>query len=228
MRERTSTTRRGRGAGITGDRRLRTFRRPLREPGSILLGLSLLAFAGCGVLDTRTAEPPDVTIEIPYSDPLEPGIVLDNIKATLQAKSTNNYGTSLHDDFTFQPADVDAADFAVNLPWTKDKEVAVTDAFLNDFLSETGLVGVTWDVPSSTLEAGQSDTGERQVYYQDLGYTLTFQLGILTRTYSGSCDMYFREGAGGFWSIYDWQDKEDGSGNATWGRLRIDRRVVFQ
>ncbi len=194
---------------------------------SALLFLAV-AGAGCGLLDTRDPEPPREIIEIPYETPDEPAVVLRNIEATLEAKSTINYETSLLEDFTFRPTDADAQDFEALLPWTKEKEVAVTDAFLNDFLIETGAVTLTWTVPSQFLEAGQSPQGERQVYYQDLGYRLEFQLGDLTRVYSGECDLYFREtGVGNLWAIYDWQDKEDGSSNETWGRLRIDRRVIF-
>lgn len=190
----------------------------------LLCGLS----AGCGLLDTRDPEPPRVIIEIPYETPDEPIVVLRNIEATLEAKSTINYETSLTEDFTFLPTDADAQDFQANLPWTKAKEVAATDAFLNDFLSENGVVTLTWTVPANFLEAGQSPQGERQVYYQDLGYRLEFQLGGASRVYSGECDLYFREsGVGNLWAIYDWQDKEDGSSNASWGRLRIDKRVVF-
>lgn len=195
---------------------------------SIALWFLALAGAGCGLLDTRDPEPPREIIEIPYETPDEPAVVLRNIEATLEAKSTINYETSLLEDFTFRPTDADAQDFEVLLPWTKAKEVSVTDAFLNEFLTETGTVTLTWTVPSQFLEAGQSPQGERQVYYQDLGYRLEFQLGDLTRVYSGECDLYFREsGVGNLWAIYDWQDKEDGSSNETWGRLRIDRRVIF-
>lgn len=209
-----------------------TDRHPLRSAfETTALVASLLfwgASAGCGLLDTRDPEPPRVIVEIPYETPDEPVKVLRNIKATLEAKSTINYETSLTEDFNFLPTDADAQDFQVNVPWTKAKEVAVTDAFLNDFLNETGVVTLTWTVPANFLEAGQGPSGERQVYYQDLGYRLEFQLGAASRVYSGECDLYFREsGVGNLWAIYDWQDKEDGTTNAAWGRLRIDRKVVF-
>jgi hypothetical protein len=176
---------------------------------------ALLFASGC-IFDTRDPDPPSDGQEIPYENPTEPRIVLSNTKATLELFSSGNYINALLPDFTVTPAPIDEADWQ-GRTWTVQQEQSATDAIL---------AAARGTIPDQTRDAGTGPGGERQEYYENLGYEIVFTQGAATVTYSGKANLYFREDAG-IWRIYDWIDLEDGSGHPTWGRLRLDNGPVF-
>lgn len=194
-------------------------RRDLRWAALLcLLAASAAGVGGCGIFDTRNPEPSQGP-GIDYIPPTAPKIALTNVKVTLEAGSTINYESALAEDFDFVPASVDESCGAL-LDWSKSEEIRVHDGIL---ATPADLV-LTWtpkngDFDNLITAPELGPNGETQEYYEDLAYELVFTGSQGTAIYSGRCDLYFRE-VDGLWLIYDWIDKEDGSGHCTWGRLR--------
>lgn len=191
-------------------------------------GGMLLVTLGCGIFDTRDPEPPSDTEEIPFQNPIEPRIVLENTKATLERFSSGNYINALLEDFAFSPDPVDAADWD-GRAWGKQQEQTATDAILRAARggNGTGTLVLTWDVPEQTRDAGTGPLGEPQEYYENLGYQIVFTQGTATVTYAGKANLYFRQGSTGLWAIYNWEDLQEDDTHPTWGRLRITNGPVF-
>jgi len=179
----------------------------------LLLSLVLAALApGCGLFDPREAEKPGGEVQIPWNPPLTMSVAIANIQRTLEAKSGTNYDRSLAAEFTFEgdPADIAEVGEDPFPQWDRNQEVAV----MSQILSTTAAVTLTWEVGDSAF------VGENQ-YYEDIGYNLRFRWANEDTIFSGKADLYFIED-NGQWYLTHWADKRDGSGNPTWGRLRIE------
>lgn len=186
--------------------------------------LAAVLTAGCGVLEPRDANPPDTGPDIPFENPVEPQIVLDNIEATLEAKSEINYRESLAPDFIATALGSSDNCGIVEDGWTREDEIDLTRLWT----STEATIALDWSPPpggfDEFFDEGTSPDGEEQRRYEGIGYTLTITEGEQSITYSGLVNMYFREVAG-VWIIYRWDDLDDGSSNFTWTRIRCVGQV---
>ena len=178
---------------------------------------------GCGIFDTRTPQEPEGP-SVPFQTPVDrESVVLTNLEVTLEAKQTTNYERSLYDDgsdtFYYLPPPADEADFNANFPggYSRSDEINVITANLG----APGALAVAWGDPAEPVP-GQE---EGVTVIQNLEYQFVFTNGELTKTYSGTCNLLFREGdVDGF----QLSGIEDLGGTAdNWTRLRLRRADVF-
>lgn len=196
--------------------RTRAHRRPRGSAGLLLV----LFLSGCGIFDTRTPETPEGE-EVPFENPDEQSIVLTNIEVTLEAKRTINYGRSLVEEgFSYEPAPGDVQDFNARYPtYGRQEEMQAIGAVL----TVEGELDLVWGDPGQPRQG----ENENETFFDDLTYEIVFTQADRSITYSGICDMYFREDLNGLFSIFRVEDNEDGSGRPTWTRLRIRGAGVF-
>jgi hypothetical protein len=190
------------------------------RPGSgnrVLLALVLVAASGMGcIFDTRTPDPPGDP-PIPWINPTEPRLVLENIKVTLNRKSASNYTRSLSDDFAFEPDVTDAGTVGESFfaGWNKDREGAAFSQIVNS----AGTINFIWTPKGDPLSVPDKPEDK---YYENIVYSMQFaktQPEPGNITFSGKADLYLRE-TGGVWAVYKWVDKRDGSTNSTLGMAR--------
>jgi len=180
------------------------------RPSVVLVCLSLVVCAGCGLFDLREPENPDSGPQVPFEIPTEPRIALENLKATTEARVVTNFDRSLTADYIFRFDPFEAPSDTV---WNKDRDIqAITAMFRNE-----SKVTLNWAV---------TDSGniEDDFFYRNLGYRLVFRLGVADSVVIiGKCTMYFRLDQQQ-WLIYRWADvKVSGDPDVySWGYARLN------
>jgi hypothetical protein len=195
-----------------------------RESAAVWMAASasgLLVLLGCGIFDTRTPEEPQGP-DVPFVTPVDrESVVLTNLEVTLEAKSTINYERSLYDDgedtFYYLPPPAEDADWNANFPdgYSRSDELNV----ITTNLAAEGELDVTWGAPAEPVPGSEDGVTE----IRNLTYQFVFTNGEVTKTYSGTCNLLFREGDG-----FQLSGIEDLGGNAdNWTRLRLRRSDVY-
>ena len=196
----------------------------LRHAACHLAGVlfGCLAF-GCGIFDTRTPQEPEGP-SVPFVTPVDrESVVLTNMEVSFEAKQVTNYDRSLYDDdentFYYLPPPAEEADFLATFPggYSRSDEINVTTANLG----APGTLSVTWGIPAEPVPGDE----EGVTVIQNLSYEFVFTDGEQTKTYSGACNLLFREGdIDGF----QLSGIEDLGGTAdNWTRLKLRRADVF-
>lgn len=190
---------------------------------TLACAVGLFGFFGCGIFDTRTPEEPEGP-NVPFITPVDrESVVLTNLEATLEAKSTTNYDRSLYDDgedtFTYLPPPAEEADWNANFPdgYTRSDELNV----ITTNLAAAGELAVTWGSPADPVPGQEQGVTE----IRNLSYQFVFTNGEITKTYSGTCNLLFREGGIDGFQL---AGIEDLGGNVdNWTRLRLRRSDVY-
>ena len=183
--------------------------------------LTALAAGGC-LFDTREAEDPEQEgEEVPWKDPQDLADALENMKLSLEAQVLTNYGRSFSEDRLVMVLDEgDLAELGENPlePWSKEDEELRMSGIL---VAANASLAVEWG-PAEPIAHSASES-----YYEDLTYRLIFEKQEQTVVYSGLVDLWFEDDGTGLYFITMWIDKQDASGNRTWGWLRARNKVEF-
>lgn len=143
------------------------------------------------------------------------------MQVAMEFKSAITFVDSIVEDgYEYIPAGVDETEFNSAFPggYGRTQEEVQHEAILG---RDDETVTVTW-----TPQGDLRDESASERYYEDLIYRVAFQKGGQTIVFSGTCDLYFRD-TGGLWEVYRWIDNDDGSGNETWTKLRIEGGPAF-
>lgn len=188
-------------------------------------GMVLIAglIAGCGIFDTRTPQEPEGP-SVPFVTPVDQErVVLTNIEVTFEAKQVTNYERSLYDDgegsFYYLPPPAEEADFNANYPGGYSRSDELTAVNAN--LGAPGDLAVTFGEPSAPVPGEE----EGVTIIRNLEYQFVFTNGDQTRTYSGTCNLLFREGDVDGFQLSGIEDLGGSADN--WTRLRLRRADVF-
>ncbi|MGE5176978.1 MAG: hypothetical protein ACM3JJ_11455 [Hyphomicrobiales bacterium] len=135
---------------------------------------------------------------------------------------TGCYNSMVDTTFHFHPDPVDSSNNPTPyVDWNQTVETRVNSSIASDTQFLEAAFDSTYQDPTITTSP-QTETR----YY---AYHILFQARSQADTtrYQGRAEIKFAQGGGSFWSIVDWRDHSDGSGQPTWGQLRADHRVGF-
>jgi len=189
------------------------------------LGVAGLTAAGCGLFDTRDAQPP-AQGAAPCRSLLDPNSVVENIRDHYGKPSVSCYVDMLGPAFVFHPDPADSTSYEDPNPfesWVKDIEERVaTNIAADSVVSFQVFFDGYYQNP--IVETGPPQRETRFYNY----HILFTRIGrFLPTRYQGRAEITFEQDAGALYRIVYWRDQTDGSGYQTWGRLRGDHRVGF-
>lgn len=180
--------------------------------GGILLLLALPA-GGCWFA-TREASPggEGETVWVP---PTSPDIVVENLRAALEAGVFGDYIRAFTTDFAFEPDGTDVTQLAIERPgqavydgWNRDVETQTAEEIAAG-ASELHLV-------FTLLSEQVVDEGRLQKY----DYVLTLVRGTTPEVYQGQAWFEIRLEPTGDWLISHWLDVITPETVDSWGRLK--------
>lgn len=190
------------------------------EAAGALLAALLTVVCGC-LFSTREPEDSQGNGQVPFDNPTEPRLVLDNVRRTFAAKSITNYDRSLYTEFEFRPDPSDDIPPGFFEGWGRVEEVDGMAAVL----SSAGTVVFTWTPAGNPIPVPGGDPDD--LFYEGLAYQMRFTNPGQTVTMSGRCDLYMRY-VDGLYEIYRWDDIMDGSGNETLGMRRWKGPILWE
>ena len=190
---------------------------------AVLALAACTALSACGIFDTRTPEAPEGPI-IEFITPVDrESIVLTNLEVTLEAKEITNYERSIYDDgtgeFYYLPPPADEADFLANFPDGYDRADELNVVTAN--LSTDADLQVTWGTPSEPVPGEE----EGVTIIRNLEYQFVFVSGEEAKIYSGTCNLFFKEGGTDGYALSGIEDL--GGSVDNWTRLRLNRSDVM-
>jgi hypothetical protein len=174
--------------------------------------LLTLAFAGCDLFSTRTAEPP-TQARSNFQQPSTPDILIQDLVNSLQDKNVQNYISCLSDPaftkatFTFSPSSSALSD-----NWGIKNE----EQYFNNLKLK-----VPTDVPIVLNLTNVSFTPQGDSIFYSASYTLlvSTQDPNLPQNYQGDLRFNMIRDSRAVWSIYYWQDSKN-SQLPTWSELK--------
>jgi hypothetical protein len=184
----------------------------------LTLGVSL-ALSACGLLETRTPQPPAQTSST-FTPPTSPNIVIDNLTNAISERNTDNYIHCLVDSnfsdkkFQFVPTQEALSKYALQFStWSVSSE----REYFENLKSQTPSTATALLFFSSeNFESVQSDsalfTG---------AYDLTFQhtKSGVPQEAKGTLQFYMATDRNKLWMIYRWVDLKTGN-DFTWSELK--------
>lgn len=183
----------------------------------LLLLLVAASAVGCGIFDTRDAEPPGDTStgKVPWTLPNDASQVLSNLKSGLENLDGENYNRSLRDDFDFVPLLDDEVDLGTEAfaNWTADLEKDVVDFMV----SGPDTIQVDFNAEIIINEIDQ------------VRFRCDYVLRIVTNSprvenvYRGVAELDIRGGSGQ-WGLELWREIEPVGSFTTWGYHRGEIR----
>jgi hypothetical protein len=184
----------------------------------LIIGLSL-TLAACGILETRTPQPPAQTSST-FVPATSPSIVLDNLINAVRERNTDNYIRCLVDSnfsdkkFSFVPTQQAQAKYAIKFnSWSVSSE----RGYFENLKSQTPSTATTLLFFSSQqFVSVQSDsalfTGAYDLVFQhDLS-------GVLQEA-KGTLQFYMATDRNKLWMIYRWVDLQTGS-DFSWSEMK--------
>ncbi len=192
----------------------------------VLPGLiaTILQALGCGLFKPRDPIQGKPPVIVRCHALTEPDSLVENVLQFYGSSAgINCYTDMLGGTFVFHPDGQDSLETpAIFQGWDQTVEARDATAVVNSVDS----LKVTFDgmYASPTTIPGPPKAEIRYYSYHVLSWK-----GALPDTirHQGLADITFRQDAGTDWRIVDWVDRRDGSGFATWGRLRADVRIGF-
>ncbi len=194
-------------------------RRRLADLALVVAAALWLPGAGC-LFDTRKAEEGEGGDSV-WVPPTSPEIVVENLRAALEAGTFGDYLRAFTEDFTFEPDAADIAQLAIERPgepvyddWTRDVETETAESIA------AGAESVTL---SLSLISEQLVEGGRLQKYD---YTLTLQRADGADVYQGEAWFEIRQEPTGDWLIHHWLDVITPETVESWGRLKGRSRLL--
>jgi hypothetical protein len=184
----------------------------------LAFGLSLV-LSSCGILDTRTPQPPAQTSST-FTPPTSPSMVIDNLINAIGERNTDNYIRCLADSnfsdrkFQFVPTQEALSKYALQFStWSVSSEREYFENLKSQMpTTATALLFFS----SQGFESVQSDsalfTG---------AYDLTFQHNKsgVPQEAKGTLQFYMATDRNKLWMIYRWVDLKTGN-DFTWSELK--------
>ncbi len=175
--------------------------------------------AGC-LFDTREAEEGEGGESV-WVPPTSPEIVVENLRAALEAEIFGDYVRAFTEDFTFEPDAADVAQLAIERPgepvyenWTRDVETATAE----NVAAGAESVELAFSLISEQLV----EDGRLQKY----DYTLTLVRAEGADVYQGEAWFEIRQEPTGDWLIHHWLDVITPETVESWGRLKGRNRLL--
>jgi hypothetical protein len=185
----------------------------------VLIAALSLALAACGVLETRTPQPPAQTSST-FVPATSPSIVLDNLINAVRERNTDNYIRCLVDSnfsdkrFSFVPTQQAQSIYAIKFnSWSLSSE----RGYFENLKSQTPSTATALLFFSSQkFEGVQSDsalfTGAYDLVFQH------DQSGV-SQEAKGTLQFYLATDRNKLWSIYRWIDLQTGS-DFSWSEMK--------
>lgn len=176
-------------------------------------GVTLL-IVGCGLFETRDAEPP-LTGAGTYLQPDTPEQVVANIRSAIEELNTLNYRRSFADEFAFRPTSTAEANKPIWSGWGVTNEEQYFSAVASAAQFSTG--------NTLDLDDASATPVSETMSVVDSGYRLTVnhnRPGIPT-VFEGQLRWEIEQGVDGLWRLAAWTDREVGS-SATWSDLKAE------
>jgi len=172
----------------------------------ILISIITLSFAGCDLFTTRNAENPDQT-RSNFQPPVEPAVVIDNLKNSLSDKNVQNYISCFVDtlfserSFNFSASSDALTRFDIFLSWGLNEERRYFNSIANK---------VTVDFPISLTLSNQnysSLSGDSLIYSATYLINLPVSTGDqFPQNYGGNLQFNMLRDSRQEWVIYFWKD----------------------
>lgn len=188
------------------------------EVALVVAAALCLPGAGC-LFDTREAQEGEGGDSV-WVPPTSPEIVVENLRAALEAGIFGDYVRAFTEDFTFEPDASDVAQMAIERPgepvydgWNRDVETATAENIASG------------EVPlelSLTLLSEQVIEGARLQKYD---YALTVTRDDGPDVYQGEAWFEIRQEPTGDWLISHWLDVITAETVESWGRLKGRNRL---
>lgn len=177
----------------------------------VVVMVATIAAEGCNLFRIRDPEDPSGGTQVPWKIPVEPYLVLVNLKASTEARSITNFDREFTTDykFRFDPFQVIGADTA----WVRDRDISA----LTSLFQGKGPTTLAW----TPTDSGSSGPDR---FYRDLGYRLVIQRSPTDTSRAimvGRCNLYLRQ-EGTNWMVRRWEDLQQGDATQTWGWARLN------
>ncbi len=190
----------------------------------MVLMFGMILASGC-LFQPRDAEWPNEE-DIPWTLPIDPESVLENMRSAVDSQTSTNYQNSLGEgngeEFKFiasfndeQEADNQGKpDYFVD--FGKDRELAALDKLY----TQVDSVKIEWNFdPETDMTVGSDEATIILDGYQ----LIVVRPGGESTTYEGSAELTLRL-VGGQWFLTRW-DESNSSATQSWGRLRLNLDV---
>lgn len=186
----------------------------------IFLTIILLPLSACDLFTTRNAENPDQT-RSNFQPPVEPAIVIENLKSSLSDKNVQNYIACFVDTiFADQTYNFSASSEAISL-----YQIFVQGWGLNEerryFSSVTNRVPVDFPISLSLSNENYSSlSGDSLVY--SATYSLNLPVSSsdpVPQNYAGNLQFNMLRDSRSEWVIYYWKDTKSES-LPSWSELK--------
>ena len=181
--------------------------------------LIALSFTACDLFTTRNAENPDQT-RSNFQPPVEPAIVIENLKNSLSDKNVQNYISCFVDtifadqSYNFSASSEALTRFDVFLQWGLNEERRYFTSIINK---------VPTDFPISLTLSDQnysSLSGDSLIYSATYFLNLPVQSGDpFPQNYAGSLQFNMLRDSRSEWVIYFWKDTKSES-LPSWSELK--------
>jgi len=186
----------------------------------IFISIILLSLTACDLFTTRNAENPDQT-RSNFQPPVEPAIVIENLKSSLSDKNVQNYIACFVDTiFADQTYKFSASSEAISL-----YQIFVQGWGLNEerryFSSVTNRVPVDFPISLSLSNENYSSlSGDSLVY--SATYSLNLPVSSsdpIPQNYAGNLQFNMLRDSRSEWVIYYWKDTKSES-LPSWSELK--------
>jgi hypothetical protein len=186
----------------------------------IFISIILLSLTACDLFTTRNAENPDQT-RSNFQPPVEPAIVIENLKSSLSDKNVQNYIACFVDTiFADQTYNFSASSEAISL-----YQIFVQGWGLNEerryFSSVTNRVPVDFPISLSLSNENYSSlSGDSLVY--SATYSLNLPVSSsdpIPQNYAGNLQFNMLRDSRSEWVIYYWKDTKSES-LPSWSELK--------
>jgi hypothetical protein len=173
-----------------------------------LLLLFALAFYGCDLFQTRSAETPNQP-RSNYQPPATPDDLITNFKNSIIDLNEQNYIASFPDSnftnmkFRFDPSNQAVAQYPVLAgQWTVQKE----EQFFNNLITK---VNSNSKIIISLNEISRSTLGDSVFYTASYALNIPFSDSNLPQDYQGDLTFKMVRDSRSVWVIYYWQDNKN-------------------
>ena len=183
---------------------------------ALIIGVSLL-LSSCSVFETREAEEPDDGSGTPFTTPVQPSQVVENLQNAVADMNVQNYERSITQaGFRYQPnSDSQSSDPELWASWGEEEEL---DYFRNMASSASGLSG--HQLQLENVSSNQESETEYQ-YEADYAITVVHDRGndVAPTVAQGRMILHMERGEDDLWEIVEWYDFSEGS-DFTWSDFR--------
>jgi hypothetical protein len=173
----------------------------------------MILASGCIFTPRDAAQPDENSVE--WIRPIEPGNVLANMRAALEAQQRTNYENSLSAAFVFHPLGRDAVDAPPGyyVDFGRTRELAAIDKLY--LQAETLSLDWNYDANTDLTESGDSAYIQLDDYQLTVLYTTGDEV-----LYEGEVRLTLAD-EGGQWQLVIWDESESSAEQEnSWGRLR--------